>query len=482
MRQLLAVTSILVAASTALAAPREAAAPRPPKLAAQPVIETYHGTPGTDRYRFVEQMTPPTLAWMRAEAAYTRSALDSIAPRAALQQRMNALGGRFGFALQPQYGGARLFFLDRSPGVDQYSLAVREADGTKRLLEDVPAAIRAAGTPMAIDHFEPSRDGRFVALGMSAGGSESIMLTVIDTATGRTIAGPVRQGPFTSTSWDEDGVSLFFNRMPDPVTVPVADRYKNSEVLYWRIGQEPRIVVGAKQRLGPNRDPIRFPQIATPRGTDRALLLVANGVENEMEGWEARRADVAAGRATWRKVVETADAVTAMYATPQRLFLLTHRDAPTFKITSTGWNGTAAAAATVLPAAPDIFLEQVMGARDGAYVRGRQRLAGAVWRIGDDGRVTRLTLPVEGNVATLEAQSDREGAIIQMDSLASPSTTYAWDAGRWVDLGLETRPPLDMTRYLTMQLDAPAADGTAVPLVVLATAGPRRPQPFLLEA
>ncbi|GGB33724.1 prolyl oligopeptidase [Sphingomonas metalli] len=478
-----AVTVSLVLAAPVAAQQQQPSGP-PPRLAAQPVTDDYFGQTVEDRFRFVEKMEPATLAWMRAQADYTRRKLDSIAPRAALLERMGLFGGEFGFAYYPEYAGDRLFFLERAPGGEQNSLVVQEASGRRRTLVDVPALIKARGYPVAIDGFEPSRDGRFVALRLSEKGSENSLLTVVSVEDGRTIAGPVRLGPFTSTSWDEDGKSLFFTRLPDLDAADLALRYNNLEIVHWRFGSDPVVVAGAKAGLGPNRDPAMVPGIFTPRNTGRAIMMLSDGVTPELEAWEAPIQDAASGRARWRKIVERNDAVTGIFADRTGLYFLTHRDAPGYKVTQTTWSGTAAGAAPILLPDTELFYDTMRGGRDAIYVAGRERLKGVVWRIPRGGKPERLALPEQGSIQTLEAESDRDGAIVTVAGYATPSTTYRYVSGKgFVDLKLERRPPsLDLARYQVIEADAVARDGMKVPLIILTSAGPRRPRPFVIEA
>lgn len=482
MRRALALGLLVSAVPASAETPVSAA---PPKLAAKPVTDTYFGTKVEDRYRFVEAMEPATVAWMRAQAAYTRRMLDSIAPRAAAERRMSEFGGAFGFVRDAEWAGGKLFFLERTPGSDQYSLRVRDG-AAARTLVDVPATIRAKGYPVAIDGFEPSRDGRFVALRMSEKGSESSMLTILDVASGRTIAGPERMGPFTATSWDEDGKSLFFSRMPDPATVrEPTDRYKNSEILFWRFGTPPTVVVSAKAGSSPDPDPMHFPVLFTPRGTDRAVLMVADGVSNEVEAWEAPRREAAAGTAKWRKIIAKDDDVVAFHASPSGFAFLTHKDAPGFKVTRAPLTGTAATATVMMPGREGVFLDSLRGGKDGVYVAGRERLGGRVWRLPWSGGAPEpLALPQVGTVQSIEAESDRDGAIVTVSGYATPDVTYAYQpGGGFTDLKLGTRPAgLGLAKYQVRETDAVARDGARVPLVIVTRAGPRRAQPFLLDA
>ncbi|CAM5238059.1 hypothetical protein [Rhodanobacter lindaniclasticus] len=70
------------------------------------------------------------------------------------------------------YGG-RDFYEERAPGADDFNLMVRDAAGTRTLV-DVDALRKAhAGKPYAINWFLASPDGSKVAVGVSEGGSGS---------------------------------------------------------------------------------------------------------------------------------------------------------------------------------------------------------------------------------------------------------------------------------------------------------------------
>ena len=456
--------------------------PKPPALPPHPVVETYFGTAVTDRYRFVEALDPATLDWMRAQGRYTRGVLDSIQPRAAVLRRMDELGGGFGVVGSVQPIGDRLFFLERAPGRNQFDLLWQGADGRRHTLVDTAALMKRGGKPVSIEHYRPSPDGRRVAVGLSDSGSENARLSVIDVETARTIAGPVFQGAFGGENWMNDGSGLFFSRLHDERATGEA-QYLNAEVAWWDLTTDPRVVVGAVQALGPNTDPVRFPFIQTVTGSDNVVLGVANGVQNEVELWTAPATAARDGTATWRKIAATDDQVTGVAASRDQLYFLTHKDAPGFKVTAAPWTGDAAGARTVLPAQDGRVLEELGWAKDGLYVGGRQGTAGALWRVAD-GLVQDIALPTGSLISTVVTDADRAGVIVDPSGFVLPLATLRWDpeAGRLVDLKLQTVPPLDLSTVRADRLEAVARDGAKVPLAALVPAGPITPRPMLLEA
>ena len=482
MRHVMLATLLLATAAGARVVPVEIAA-KPPAVAPSPVTETYFGTAVTDPFRGLEKLDAPALAWMRAQGEYTRGALDRIAPRAAYAAKLTALTGQFGAVKDVQFGGERLFYQERAPGRDQFDLMVREADGRKRRLIDMTAYIAAHGkVPHAVDYYTPSRDGTKVAIGISAAGSEDSRLSVIDAASGATLAGPVDRAQFGGVSWLDDGTGLFLIRLQElQPGQPISDKYNNSTADFWDFRSAPRAVVGAAQHLGPNTDPIRSPYIAVVPGSDEVVLFEQNGVQNEVEAWVAPLAAARAGTAKWRQVITTADAVTKVSADRGRIVLLTHAGAPTFKVTTMPWSGTAATATTLVAARPDRINESVAVARDAIYVGGREGLLARPLRVAA-GRVTPVALPYDGSIGDIVADPDQDGAVFSLDSRVRPPATFRLTGGKLADLGLETRPAIDFGRYNAVFLTATAKDGTKVPMTVLTAAGPVTVRPTLLDA
>ncbi|HXB19000.1 MAG TPA: prolyl oligopeptidase family serine peptidase [Steroidobacteraceae bacterium] len=463
-----------------------APAGQPADIGAQPVEETYFGTRVVDRFRFIESKDPATLGWMKAQSAWTRAVFDSIGPRAGYLSKLAALGSAFGPVNSVQLGGARIFYLERKPGSDAFDLIVRDGDGSKRTLIDTAALIKTAGgTPQAIDYFQTTRDGTRVAVGISAGGSENSQLSVLDAATGKTLAGPIDRAQFGSPAWLDDGSGLFFIRMQElkPGAKPT-DKYLNSGSWFWSTAAPPVEVAGAASGHGPIKDPTRFPGINVLADSGKALLLEVNGVQNEVQAWSAPVAGARDGSADWRALVVTADEVTGFDANATTLWVLTHKDAPTFKVLSLPVDGTLKDARTVIAARPERVIESIHAASDALYVVAREGLAGKVLRVDAQGAVKELALPFEGTVREVATDPAQPGVVVGLDGWVHPPAHYRYDpaGGAFADLGLETRPPFDPAGFAAHEMSARAADGTQIPLSVITPAGPRRPRPMLLDA
>lgn len=458
-----------------------------PAAVAKPVIDDYFGTKITDRFRYIEEKAPETIAWMKAQGAHTRKVMDSIAPRGAFYARFRDFGARFGQVSRIQIVEDRLFFLERAPGAEVFNLVVRDAAGHKRVLVNTAARVEAdGGEPQAVDYFSVSPDGARVAVGMSAGGSEQSKLTIVDVATGKVRTTPVDRAQSGAPSWLDDSSGLFITRRQATTSsTPAAERYLNTGTWFWNLKNPPIAIAGAKARRGPISNAAIFPVISVTPGAGIADLIGYHGVSFEIDLWTAPAADAARGQVDWRHIATPADAITDFARDRERLYLLTHKDAPTYEVIAVAaQDADLANARTVIPARPERVIQSIHAAADGLYAVAREGLWSRLLRVSGSGVAEDLRLPIHGTITAVVTNPRKVGVTIEMTSWTQPATHYRLDpaTGDFEKLGLETGPAIDQGRYTVAELKVRSHDGVMVPLSLLTATGPRTPRPLLLEA
>ena len=157
--------------------------------AAPPVAEVHnvpiqlHGTQVDDPYRWLEDIkSAPAQAWLHGQGEHARQVLDRIEGRADLARRLAELTAAEGDSIRGlvQMPGERYYYLKRAVGEQQFKLVVRRGlTGAERVLVDPEVPSRQTGVPHAINYFSPSWDGRHLAYGLSAGGSEDASLHIL---------------------------------------------------------------------------------------------------------------------------------------------------------------------------------------------------------------------------------------------------------------------------------------------------------------
>lgn len=480
----LALLLLLAAADPAPPIPTEPAS-KPPVAPERPVTDDYFGTKVTDRFRYMESRDADTTAWMKAQSGWAHGVLDSIKPKAAYLERMSRFGGQFGVVSTTALAGGKVFYLERAPGADQYNLKVQD-NGAARTLIDTAALMRThGGTPYAIDWIAPSLDGGKIAVGISSGGSENSAMTVLDSATGRELAGPVDRAQVGGVNWLPDGSGLFFSRLQKlgPDARPT-DKYQNITADFWDLKGETQPLVGPSLGKGPITDANVFPYLLQVPHSDWMLLAAQNGVANETALWWGKRDAVRSGSEQWKPFVTPDDGVTKVDSDGHFVYLLSHKDAPRFKVLAVPAGSALADARTLIPARDDRLVESIGVAADALYVAVREGLNSKLLRVTKDGKVEEIALPVRGSIESLSTDVETPGAVIALDGWASPLTHYRYDPAmhQLADLHLDTHPPVDTKRYAVAELWATAKDGTKVPLTVIGPAGPVKPRPMLIDA
>ncbi len=457
----------------------------PPKAVPHPVTEAYFGMQVTDRYRSMESKDAETIIWMKAQDAWSRSVLDRITPREAFLAKMTTFSAAFGKVGGIWAAGGKLFYFDRAPGKDVFSLGVFE-NGHKRILLDMAAFMAAhGGTPYAIDWLQSSHDGAKIAVGISAGGSEDSSITVFDVATGRAIAGPIDRAADDGVDWSEDGSSLFFIRSQPfgPASKPT-DKYRNEATDYWDLKSEPRAVLGAALPGGPITDPDEEGFLRHVPHRSELLLMGVTGVKPERRLWWGKPADPRAQRVTWTPIAAYEDGITNVEMNRTTLFLMTHKDAPRFKILALPIGGTLAQAKTIIPPSDSQLVEGEVVAADGLYISVRRGIYSQLLRFSNDGKVSEIALPVHGSIENLAADVDEPGAVVMLDGSKTPVAHYRYDPARkaFDVLPLDIHPAFEPDRYAVSDLEAIARDGSKIPLTVVGPAGAIQPRAMILTA
>ena len=484
MKTIAAIFAATVAFNPAFAAPTE----RPPVPAAKPVTETLFGQSITDQFRYFEQQDATLTDWMKAEGRYARSVLDALPQHDATLAKLSAMTGSWDVVgTITTAAGGRTFYEQRSSGSDNFDLMVREADGKTRKLVDV-SAIRAAngGEPFAINYFTPSNDGNKIAVGISEGGSEDASLWIYDVATGSRIAGPVPNAQFGIIGWTPDDRHLFTTLMQGVKPGrPETDKYLNSKAYVWDLKGAPVPILGVGISPAVPFKPEEFPGVFTVPDAPLALAVNVNGVQNEMAIWTAPVTAAGSADAPWKPFVKRDDDVTNIAVAGNRIFLLSHKDAPTFKVLALNAGEPIGAAKEVIAARPDRVIEGIAVASDGLYVRARRGVYSELLKIPlEGGPEQAIELPFKGSINELSADPRYPGVKLILDSWAVPQRNLAYDPGKgFSDLGVGSAPKgFDPALYEALDLKAKAKDGVQVPLSFVTAKDAKHPRPVMLMA
>jgi prolyl oligopeptidase len=480
------------ALSAAALAPRLAFADtaiKPPVASVRRVSDTLHGVTVTDPYRWMENAKDPEwMPYLMGQNAYARAVLGKIPGREALAAKIGAVSGKVAALSGVQTAGGYIFTEVRPAGANTFKLYVREGvKGEPRLLFD-PDALATADTHYSLDYWIASPDGKMVALGSSPAGSENSVLTFMETATGKSLPEAIDRAQFGGVNWVADGSGVFFNRLKAGTKHGDPDHYSDSVCWFHKLGTDPASDVKV---LSPDHDPglgmsdIDTPFVLTQAGSDMVIGIVQSGVQNEATMVAAPLAAAMAGSATWTKVCDPKDDVTGVVLDHHDIYLLTHKDAPRFRLVKA--KAEAPAFATAQTAVPEtaLVLKSFGSANDAIYIQALDAGLGRIVRLGRDGARTTLKMPFDGAINLISVDPLSDGVWFTLESWVKPVVLcFGAPDGTVTVTDLAPKPDIDVSGYESREVMVKARDGTDVPLSIIYAKGQKQDgkAPLYLEA
>jgi len=178
-------------------------------------VDDYHGTKIADPYRWLEDLdTADTKSWVAAQNRLTDAYLAEIPARQKIKERLTKLWNfeRFGI---PFREGDRYFYT-KNDGLQNQSVlyTVASLADEPRVLLD-PNKLSTDGT-VALAGTAISRDGKLMAYGLSASGSDWSEWKVRNVETGQDLPDVVKWVKFSGASWTADGKGFFYSRYDEP--------------------------------------------------------------------------------------------------------------------------------------------------------------------------------------------------------------------------------------------------------------------------
>ncbi|MGH8123296.1 MAG: hypothetical protein ACREPT_11055, partial [Rudaea sp.] len=199
--------------------------------------DNYHGIEVADPYRWLETLdAPDTRTWIEAENKLSSAYLAQIPGRDRLKQRLTELWN-FERYSPPQLHGGKYFYTRNDGLQNQAVLYVADSlDSAPRVLLD-PNALSADGT-VALKGYAISDDGKYLAYGLSSGGSDWEEWHVLDVASGKDTGDLLKWVKFSTASWRRDGTGFFYSRYDQPKGDALKTANRFQKLYFHRLGDD----------------------------------------------------------------------------------------------------------------------------------------------------------------------------------------------------------------------------------------------------
>jgi prolyl oligopeptidase len=449
----------------------------PPVAPVIPVTDTYFGIKVVDPYRYMENLADPRVrTWFKAQADFARATLDRIPQRgeilADIEKYVDASPSQVGdVSLRPS---GRYFLLKTLAGQSIAKLYLRQGlDGQDQLLVDTDQFAGPHGEPPAINYYKPSMDGKFVAFGISQGGSELATLRVFDVDNRKLLPDAIDREEAGEVYWRPDNQSFFYNRLQ--TLAPGAsklEKYRDSRAFLHKLGDSPDKDIAVFGRgLWPDIavSPDDWPVVATRAGSDYAIGLLEHGVKNEITLYAAPLATVGRGDTPWVKICDVDADVTDFAVKGEELFLFTHLNADRYELAQTTLSHPDIQHWEIIFPEGKGVLRGLAAASDALYLQELDAGVYHIVRFAYGGKPRRLELPFEGTASVVSAEPTLPGMVFRLSGWVRGTRFYQYDPATDQSQLTTLQPagPYDNLDDLTSaEVMAPSYDGTMVPLSI----------------
>lgn len=461
------------------AAPTAAASPGPPSTRTEDVVDAYHGVEVADPYRWLEDGEAPEVrAWSDTQNEYARAHLDALPAAAVLRPQVEAILA----APVVSYGelhraGGKLFASKRQPPKPQPLLVVLDDPGDpgrERVLID-PAVLDPAGTT-SVDWFVPSPDGRYLAVSLSVGGSETGDVHVYEVQTGQEVFETIpRVNGGTAggdLAWAPDGKGFFYTRYPRDGERPPQDMAFYQQLYYHALGTP---LAEDRYELGQGLPRVAEIQLDVDEASGRLLATVQEGDGGQFAHYLRQP------KGTWTQLSEFGDRVVHLAFGPRdRLYVVSRADAPRGQLLRTSARKPdIAGAERLVPQGEDTLVTDFWG---GGTVVATERRIYVLYQTGGPSKIRAFDTkgkpvpgPKVGEVAAVHSMVPLGGddLLLSTTSYVEPTTWLRWDAksGTSTKTPLSARSAADFSGVEVRREMARSADGTEIPVNILVPAG-----------
>jgi prolyl oligopeptidase len=445
----------------------------PPLAEKRAFDELLHGVDIVDDYRWLEDGSSPDVQkWVEREMAYTRQILDPLPGREAIHRRLTELLS-IGSITPPSITGKYYFYTRREGMQNQPVLYVRESAGDAkgvdgknggvkedRVLVDANA-LSADGT-IALDWYQPSESGKYVAYGTSLSGSEMSTLHIVETATGKALPDVIDRTRACSIAWLHDGSGFYYTRYPKKGEVPEGQEMYNRHVFYHDLGTDPDTDL---KIFGEGRDAQDWPSVHFDNDGRFLLIEVQEGwTKTELYLIDIKKNTLPERITTGKNFLYHGEIYNG------RLYVTTNEDAPRFRLfVAEAGNFERDDWKEIIPQTDAVL--QGASVWGGKLVAQYEQNASSQLKIFDlsGNKTGDLLLPAIGTVFASTGKWDRDEMFYGFQSFTFAPVVYRYDlntrkTSQWAKVDA---PSIDPSAYEVNQEWFRSKDGTRVPMFIV---------------
>ena len=425
-------------------------------------VDEYFGVKVSDPYRWLEDdNSEETKAWVEAQNKVTFGYLEKIPYRQKLKSRLEKLVD------YPRYSApfrnGEYFFFSKNDGLQNQSVLYMQKglEGTPEVLID-PNKFSTEGTSQLAE-YALSKDGKYIAYGISAGGSDWRDVHVMEVASRKVLDDVLQWVKVSGLAWQ--GTGFYYSRYNAPKQgEELTSQNDDHKVYYHRVGTSQ-----AEDELvySDEANPQRFHTVETTEDERYAVLYI----EDRGKGKKGNAVLVRDGK-TWKPLIPeiTDDEFYAVDNIGDKFLVKTNKAAPNWKVVLVDLkNPSEKSWSTVLPEKPEP-LEDVGTAGGKIFAKYLKDVTARAYAYDMSGKLeNEIPLPGPGTASGLNGKQDDKFVFYTFNSLNIPTSIYKYDIGSRIT-SLFWTPQITGFRsedYETKQVFYTGKDGTRIPMFIV---------------
>jgi prolyl oligopeptidase len=424
------------------------------------VTDDYHGTVVADSYRWLEDdMSEETAQWVKAQNEVTFGYLDKIPFRNQMKDRLTEIWDYPRFSVTFKKGDRYFYFMNTGMQNQSVLYMQESLDAEAEVLLD-PNTLSDDGT-VALSNYAVSNDGKYLAYGISRGGSDWNEFFVMEIQSRKLLDDHLKWIKFSSISWQGNG--FYYSRYDEPKGSELSVKNEFHKVYYHTIGTsqaEDKLIYENKNFPQRNyyagvTDDEKFLIIYESESTSGNALYV-----KDLTAKNAKFEALATGFENDFTVVDDYDG---------KLFVRTNFEAPKYRLIAVdpknmdqkNWE-------TILPEKEEVLegVSLVGGKLVAQYMKDAYTQAFIYDMKGS--MIAPLNLPGIGTMGGFNGEKDDNIAFYGFTSFTFPSTIYKYDMEKNESVVYrEPQIDFDASLYETKQVFYESKDGTKVPMFIV---------------
>lgn len=439
------------------------------------VSDTYFGVTVSDPYRWLEDLNNQEVQdWFKLQNEFTNSLLEKIPGRDKLYKRIKTISEMGGdIKTFPKLYGNTYYFIKFLKGESFGKFYARDAGtGEETLFFDHLAYKKGS---QLVD-FKMNRQANLMALLLLDEGSELgeiIFINPVD----KSILPDKLYPVWSEFNFDflPDGKSFIYTKM-NTSDLNSDELLKNMKAMLHRIGEKPENdMVIASAQTTPDIVTLseRFPMVSMSYDNQYLFLNIAS-VKPECFAYYTAVTEAFSGEISWKLLIREEDDITDFITFGNRLFFLTHKDAPHFRIGVTDLDKPDFINAQTIAAYPDKTIISLQTTRNYLVFSLSNGITQEKYQLDPrTSSVQKIPLPggVNGSTNGLNpAENDK--IVFVNNNWLTPYAVFEYDAATgdlnkdsW--LNPENNYPDYEELYSVSEVEVPGHDGVMIPLSII---------------